>query len=667
MRGMALHPSVCPLDCPDACGVLVETDAQGAFERVRGNPDHPWSRGSLCSKTAAYGDIVTAENRILFPQIRNAAGVLERATWDEAIARIVERVEPCGYNDILALSYAGNMGQIARKFPNRMMNALGAAFADGGICDATAEAGFESVLGAAYGPRPGALDEADAVVVWGCDPRRTMPHFFSRLKDFCKRGVPVWVIDIYRTDTIDAVERWGGKSLILKPGSDAALALGLCDRAFEDGDADSDFLRDECEGAMQLRIRTAGNWGMLRIVKETGLDAALVHAFIADVHEAKKPYLKFGIGFARRRNGGMSMRAVCSWAAVLGHADRVHFQTGAYFGEHPRGLEGSDLRPLDAENLVIRHVSLGTELEKHAFPVIFVWGHNPAATVPDSQRVREQLARKDRFLVVHELMPTETVALADVVLPATAFPEHSDVLRSYGHRVLQVARKAVEPRGEARSNVDAFSAIAKALGLPSETWEETEDELVDDYVRRSRERLGDGDAERLLAGEMVVPAYPETLRRKTSHEKIELYDAREADAGRSGVADYVPDDGAHGLGQFQLISAPSIATHNSTYTSSERHRARAAGARVFVNPDDASELQLKSGDALCLSNEQGALTLPTELDARMPRGLVRIDGFPLESEIPEGIGINVLVPGDPSDLGDGSSLYSTRVDLTRVD
>ena len=132
---MTTTPSTCPLDCPDACGVLVEADERGTFQRLRGNPAHGYSRGVLCGKTAFYGDLITSPDRLTTPLVRDGTksdSELRPAGWDEALARIAERVrpllaEPGGGERILAAAYAGAMGIVARKFPMRAMHAMGAS------------------------------------------------------------------------------------------------------------------------------------------------------------------------------------------------------------------------------------------------------------------------------------------------------------------------------------------------------------------------------------------------------------------------------------------------------------------------------------------------------------------------------------------------------------
>jgi anaerobic selenocysteine-containing dehydrogenase len=650
--------ATCPLDCPDACGVLVHSDAEGRFEKLTGNPEHGWSAGHLCSKTMAYGEIVNGEQRLLRPLVRRGgkkSAPLEPASWDEALARIAERVRPLEGQQVLALWYAGTMGLVQRKYPLRVMHALGATLHDGGVCDATATAGFECVLGRCLGPDlETELEDCDLLLLWGCEMARTNQHLQPRVKRLLERGVPVVAIDIWRSDTIQRLERWGGQGLVVKPGSDALLALALARIAFELGIADREFLARECLGADLFEAHVTRAHDLEQCQAGTGLDPQAVAALAMLLRGARKPIIKTGVGFARRRNGGMSMRAVCSLAAVLGQAQRVHYESFAHFGLREDWIVRPDLRPAGASAATVPHVQLGRMLDEGRFRAVFVWCHNPAVVLPDSSRVRRGLAREDVFTVVHEHVLTETAELADVVLPATTFVEHEDVYRSYGHRRLQWTRPGARPRGEAQSNVECFRAIARVLGLPRAVWELDAQQLVEGFLEASGERIRADELAALREGKPVKLHEQRFEGWGTPSGKVEL--------ANPAPASYVPDDNAGQRGAFQLIPAPSVATHNSTYLYSGRHAAKAGQPVCHLHPADLERLNAGPGARLVLSNAQGRITLPASADANVPEGCIRVDGVLRGRDVPEGVGINALVSPMLSDIGDGNVLYSMRVD-----
>lgn len=661
-----LHPTTCPLDCPDACGVLVESDAHGRFARLRGNPEHPWSQGVLCGKTQLYGELLTDPSRLTTPLVRRGgkkSAELVPATWDEAFERIVGRVKPFAGEDVLALWYGGSMGLVQRKFPVRMFHALGATLHDGGVCDATATAGFEAVLGRCLGPDIESVEQSDLLILWGCDMVRTHQHLQPKVRRLLARGVPVIAIDIWRTDTIRSLEAHGGRGLVIQPGTDAALALCLTRIAFELGEIDRAFLERECLGASEFETHVRARCDLEATARITGLAPAAISALAGLVMRSRNPFIKTGVGFARRRNGGMSMRAVASLFAVRGHAARVHFESFAHFDLPEDVILRPDLRSKSARNEPILQVQTGRELASGRFKAAFVWCHNPAVVLPESALVRRGLARDDLFLVVHEHFLTETAELADVVLPATMFPEHADVYRSYGHRVMQHAKPAVAAPEDCRSNVATFAELAKRLDLPRETWDVTDQGVCDEFLDACRVRLSDDELARVRTGAPVKLAERASIGWGTPSGKVELFSDALKALGQPPMATFVPDDWCGDSGAFVLLSTPSVHTHNSTYTSSARHMKKEGPARVFVNPSDAEALGVKEGERVTLSNARASLTLPVELCPDTPRRAVRVNGLPRRREIPEGVGVNALVSGATSDLGAGNVLYSTRVDV----
>jgi anaerobic selenocysteine-containing dehydrogenase len=676
-----IHTTTCPLDCADACGITVESDADGAFVRLSGNPHHSYSRGSLCGKTMLYGELLANPERLLSPLVRKGAkksAPFVPATWEEAIAHIAQRVRPLKGEDILALWYGGSMGLVQRKFPLRMMHALGATLHDGGICDSASTAGYECVLGRVIGPDIEAIEESDLVILWGSDVTRTVQHLQPALQRMAKRGIPIVAIDIYRTDTIAAIERWGEKAepangvgsrsrgYVIRPGSDAALALILARIAFEMEFADRDFLSRECIGGHEFEAHVRSHLDLEQAARITGLAVTEIVALAELVQRARAPFIKCGVGWTRRRNGAMSMRAVCSLAAVLGHGDRVHYESFAHFGLAEDAIVRPDLRPKSAPTEPAKQVQLGPMLANGAFRAVFVWCHNPAVTLPDSRAVKHGFAREDLFLVVHEHFLTETAELADVVLPATMFMEHEDVYRSYGHRLMQHARPAVKPPLGPRSNVETFAAIAKALGLPHETWDVTAESLCGEFIRASRPRLDDAEVARLDRGEPVKPHPIVHGDWGTPSGKIELVSEAARAKGQPALATYVVDDAAGDRGAYWLIGAPSVNTHNSTYSHSERHVKKDGPPCFHMNPEDARQLGIADGALAKISNTRGSLTLPVHATRDLPRGSIRVDGLPRAKDIRERAGLNSLTSSALSDLGDGNVMYSARVDVTSI-
>ena len=468
-------PSTCPLDCPDACG-LVMTVQGDRVTKLEGDPDHPFTRGFACVKMYAYPERQHHPERLERPLRRVGAkgeGRFEPIGWDEAldlVAHELERViEARGAEAILPYHYAGTMGLVERDQPLAFFRALGASELDLTICSATGGAAFRANYGPRIlAPRPPDLEHSHLIVLCGINAARSNLHLIPLIKAAKRRGAYVLHIDPYRNETTRiADEHWQ-----ILPGTDAALALSLGHVLLREGLVDRAYLDAHADG-FEAYATEATAWSPARAAERCGLDAARIEAIAQRWGRAAAPFVRVGYGMTRNEGGGNAIRAITLLPAL----------TGAWT---PRGgganLSTSNLFPLnttryDGSHRIrdgVRHVNmnrLASALEDRDAPVdaLVVFNSNPAAVAPDSVRVRRGLARDDLFTVVLEHMPTDTVDYADVVLPATTFLEHPDLYVSYGHTVLQWADPVVPPRGEARPNTAVFPSASQCWGWGSST------------------------------------------------------------------------------------------------------------------------------------------------------------------------------------------------------
>src|SRR4051812_1194697 len=295
---------VCPHDCPDTCGMLVDV-ADGKAVAVRGDPDNPVTRGWLCAKVRPYLDHVYHPGRLLYPLRRTGpkgSGRWTRITWQEAAAEIADRwsqvIAEHGAEAILPYSYSGTLGLVQMTVSSaRLWNRLGASQLQRSICGAAAERAVEATLGARWSQPYADVLHTKLVILWGHNPVATAPHFLPFLRQAQRAGCQVIVIDPRRTATALSAD-W---HLAPRPGTDGVLALGLARVLVDENLHDEAWLGEHTVGWPQLRERLA-EFPLERVADETGLPnddiSRLAHLYAA----ARPGLIKIADGINRNRN-----------------------------------------------------------------------------------------------------------------------------------------------------------------------------------------------------------------------------------------------------------------------------------------------------------------------------------------------------------------------------
>src|SRR6188768_1845900 len=250
--------AVCPHDCPDTCGMVVTVDtATGRAVDLRGDKEHPFTRGFLCQKVNNYLDRVYHPDRLLHPLKRTGKkgeGKFERISWPNAIREIASRFKQIaasahGPEAILPYSYAGTMGKLMYgSLDRRFFHRLGASLLDRTICATAGMVGCDITLGTRAMVDPEASVNCRYIVNWGSNTAVTNIHFWKVEHEARKRGARIVTIDPYKSPTAQKSDWW----IPVRPGTDAALALGVMHIIFREGWQDADFLANHCVGAEEL-------------------------------------------------------------------------------------------------------------------------------------------------------------------------------------------------------------------------------------------------------------------------------------------------------------------------------------------------------------------------------------------------------------------------------
>ena len=730
--------TVCSHDCPDSCAVLVTVNEDGRAVKVEGDPSQPVTRGFLCGKVAKYLDRVYAPDRILYP-LRRKPGVaktpsprgrehevFERVGWDEALdaiaARLKEVCDRYGSESILPYSYAGTIGQLGYgSMDRRFFHRLGASQLDRTICSEAGGEAWKLVYGKKLGMPTEDFRLAKLILAWGANIHGNNIHLWPFVEEARRKGARLIVIDPYRTRTA-ALADW---HIAIRPGTDVVLALGMVHVILNEGLEDRAYIAEMTHGFEPLAER-AREYTPERVAHSTGMTAAAIAQLAREYAATRPAALRLNYGVQRCENGGTAVRAIAMLPALTGawkhRGGGAQLSTSGAFNWDEKALRRPDLAsasPLGRLSRVVNMSRLGhalTELgrdreqgsgvtdqrnaeqaskeasqEDAGSPVhaLFVYNSNPGAVAPNRNAVQRGLMRDDLFTVVHDLFFTDTTDYADFILPATTFLEHTDIQGAYGHYFVQLSKQAIEPLGEARSNVWLFGQLAQRMGFTEACFRDTPEEMIRQALainsdgrsaNEGMEHIRFEDLEREGHVPLAFHADPETRPFQpytsgllaTPSGKIEFYSEALAATGLDPLPAFVPPVESRwgDLAKqypLELLGRKNDNYMNSTFANLPGHRRmeERTNQKIEIHPQDAQSRGIADGDRVHIFNDRGSLELTAMLNPTLPKGVVaaRLDWAKLSAD---GANVNALTSERLTDIGSGATFYSALVEVAKA-
>ncbi|SME93953.1 molybdopterin-containing oxidoreductase family protein [Paenibacillus barengoltzii] len=681
-----VFPAVCPLDCPDTCGLLLHKE-NGKIVKVTGNPDHPITQGAICNKVRNMAERVYHPERVLYPLKRvgrKGEGKFERITWDEAIQEIADRykglIREYGSESILPYSFYANMGILSVDgMDRRFFNRLGATRLQQGICNSAGNAGWRYTMGFGGGTSPEETVKAKLIIVWGGNLVSTNMHQIALIEKARKQGAQLVVIDVHRNRTGQRADWF----IPLYPGTDAALALGMMHVLFERGLVNEAFLERYTVGHAELREHVK-QYTPEHVAAITGVPAESIIKLAVLYGETSPAYLHIGNGLQHHDNGGMTVRTISCLPALTGQwlvpGGGAFKSNGAYGKMNATALERPDLRPNPGARTVSMN-QLGDVLLTLDPPIraLYVYCSNPAVVAPDTGKVEQGLLREDLFTVVHDLFLTDTTKYADIVLPATSSFENTDLYGSYWHHYIQLQEPVIAPQGESKSNVETFKLLAAAMGFDDDAFRDTEEDMIRQALDFKHNPYLEGVTLEKLKEQRFVKLNMEPQQTWLDHlptpsRKIELYSATMERAGLPPLPTYVPlvegYDGERRPGKdtrypLMFISPPNHNFLNSTFGNVEKLKALEKGPVLQIHPDDAAARGIADGDEVTVWNDRGSYDVTASVTDKMLPGTVVSQGLWWQQEDGKRTRANALTPDRIADMGGGAVFFSTVVDVKR--
>jgi len=652
--------------------MLVTVD-QGRLVGVSGDPDNPDSRGFLCIRGQASREIIDNPRRLLHPLHRSArGGTWQRLSWETALDLIAERMQQAGRE---AVGTWSGHGVFANNYGTRMHSHLLRRFANIYGCQWWSPAIICWALGA-YGLALTGLIEtntkedmgahANLILLWGAN-LASQPNTARHLAAARRRGAGVVAIDVRETEAFAQAD----ETLVIRPGTDAALALALLHVLIEENSVDRAFVRSHTIGFERLAAHVAPHtpaWA----ASITGIPADRIVA-LARRYAGGRPAMIVlgGSSMHKGANGWHAGRAISCLPALTGN---VGVAGGGFGPRHGASAHGQALASIVAQERrppgddVPNQMARITEaLVDRRVRVLLLFGTDMLSSFADANRVAEGLARQD-LVVSYDLFLNDTAQrFADLVLPATSWLEELGCKSTNTH--LYLMPQILEAPGETRPVPWILRELGSRLGLADFfPWRDTED-VLDALLDAPASRHATVAALRAEGGiralEVSHVAHPD-LAFPTPSGKLELYSERAESFGLPPLPVYEPlPSDAYPL---TLRQGRTLTHFHGFYDHGQALPTLAAADPepvLWMAPADAALRSLADGAAIVVKNARGEMTARAHVTARVPAGTVWMrDGWR---------GLNTLTSGDaiiPDDAVDalgfsaGQAGFDARVEVT---
>ncbi len=664
---MTVLRSACPLNCPDSCGFVVEYSEDKGLQ-VRGDKEHPLTKGIVCSKAQAQAQRVFSAERLRFPLLRDRGG-LRRISWAEANTlltdKIKETLEEVGSWGILHHYDYGHNGKL-RELDRRFFQALGGVTEPrGSMCWGAGYRAQEIDFGGVLAGDWTQVSQARVIILWGRDPAVTNLHIVPLLLEAKKVGAKIVVINPVRVKSADFAQDY----VQVHPGSDGVLAMGIAHIILREGWLDWDFVRRSVHGLEAFALR-AKEYNPERVAMLTGIPVEKQEELAQTISRTRPVTILAGYGLQRYSGGGNTLRAIDALLALTGNLGQPG--AGIHYGYqyHSRHLNKVTMDPQDYQSRTFPHPFLAEEISKADPPVrlAVVTRSNPLVQQPNSLLWREVWG-KIPFKVTFDITLTETARHSDLVLPVTTAFEDEDLIATSWSPILQLTRKIVEPRYEARSEAVIFTELAQRLGL-EEVFPYTPEQWLE-YVLAPLAEYGI-TLESLRKGPLRTPYIPEVawqdLQFKTPSGKIELASEIALAEYGDAVADPLLEGSRDALNMnLEFTKTPSQGEYPWYLITPHPHHAlhsqfqEAEGFRLYIHPQLAEKYYLSTGDRALVETEHGQLLAWVSVSEDIhPQTVVLPEGG-----TEEGWGVNQLLAGKASDFGESTPYYEARCQLRK--
>jgi len=650
----------CPHDCPDTCAMLVTVE-EGRAVKVEGNPDHPFTQGTLCGKVSDYLDRVYSADRILYPMRRvgpKGSGQFERISWEAALDEIHDRFEQIinqyGAEAIMPCSYLGHEGLLnGLTVGDAFFNRLGATITERTFCISCTSTAYLMTYGPTYGTDPDTFKHSKYIILWGCNALSTNVHLWSFIQEARQNGAKLVSIDPVRTRTAKQSD-W---HIPIRPGTDGALALGLMNVILNENLVDQDYIEKYTVGFAELKERVQ-EYPPEKVAKITGIPVVDIVTLAREYATTQPSVIRIGVALEKQAGGGQGIRAICCLPALVGawrHLGGGMLQAPMWpFPIRWDVVHRSHL--IQPGTRVVNQWQLGRALTGEIpldppIKALFVYNCNPVTQAAEQEKILAGLAREELFIVVSEHFMTDTADYADIVLPATTQVENLDLMFSWGHTYVTLNLPAIEPLGEAVPNTELFRRLAACMGFKEEFFKASDEQLTLEVLDWSAPVMQGVDMELLKSqgyAKLNIDPVPHAEGNfPTPSGKCEFMSSMKVDgnfvlpAFRQGYEEYEPGAAIDPLPDYipqresaqsnpelakryplNLLSAKSHQFINSCFANLPKHSKLQGEPRVIIHPEDAAIRGISNGQIVKVFNDRGTFQVPAIVNNMTCPGVV---------------------------------------------
>lgn len=641
--------TMCPMNChPTLCGMQVEVNDHKLVSII-GDKSNPDSRGVLCIRGDAAHEIVDNPKRLLKPMIRKNAKTdsWQETDWDTALGYIADKMRQVGREAVGFWQAHGNWNNdyafgLKRAQMDRFANLYGCQYWNPAmICWGLGGFGLGITGAIETSTKEDMSAHSDLIIMWGANAvsqANTMKHVL----DAKRRGVHLVVIDVRRTEACALAD----DVLQIKPGTDSELALAMMNVIIAEELCDTDFIEEHTVGFDALKLHIASftpEWAADKtgIAIEQIVDLARLYA-----KTKAAMIIVGGSSIHKGRNSWQAARAISCLPGLTGKFGHPGGGIGPRHGGRSHGVGFADLsayeKRLPGNYIPNQMESIIEGMESGSVNVFFTLGSNFLSSFPDTNRVKEAMLNTD-LVVAYDIFSNQTIReTANVFLPSTIWLEEIGGKSTNTH--LYLCDQALPRQGEARPVYELYQELARRLDVEDVyPWSDQEQAMnaalahpATGYATVESLRANGGHVE-LNISHVAYPSYEFS----TPSGKIEFFSQRAIDIGLPAMP--MPGESENDRPEDSLIL-----THGRTFSHFHSFydngralptlAARETNPQLWISPADAEQRQVKNGDTIEISNNQGTFAAVAKVTPNIQDGVVWVrDGWS---------GLNVLTQGN---------------------